>query len=245
MTGKRGLIVGVARRRGWKARVARVLVVAAVLGALVVAVGHRPILRGNFGVVDPGRVYRSAQPRSDLRRTVASYRLGSILNLRGGSEADAWYAAEVRAASDLGVDFYDLPLCATQRPSRRELLVLLDLFGRCRYPLLIHCKSGADRTGLASALYLMAVRGVAPRAALGAFSVLHGHFPIGGPEHLHEPFAEYDAWLRDRRLPHAPDRLRWWVEHAYRADDAPGAVPPLEPGPRLGLSSAAASSKRD
>ena len=78
---------------------------------------------------------------------------------------------------------------------------LLDLFDSCRYPLLIHCKSGADRTGLASGLYLMARRGVPPGEALRAFSVLHGHFPIGGPEHLHEPIEEYAAWLRTGAWP--------------------------------------------
>jgi protein tyrosine phosphatase (PTP) superfamily phosphohydrolase (DUF442 family) len=238
-------VVAVLRRRSLKARVARVLGVVAIVGVLVVAVGHRPLLFGNFGVVDPGRVYRSAQPRVDLRRTVASFHLASILNLRGGSEADPWYAAEVRATRDLGVDFYDLPLSATQRPSRRELLVLLDLFGRCRYPLLIHCKSGSDRTGLATGLYLMVARGVTPQEALGAFSLLHGHVPIGGPQRLHEPFEEYAAWLHDRHLAHSPDRLRRWVEREYRADDTVAAVPPIEPGPRLGLSAGAPTSKRD
>jgi protein tyrosine phosphatase (PTP) superfamily phosphohydrolase (DUF442 family) len=245
LKGKLELVIAVIRRRSLKARVARVLGVVAVLGALVVTVGHRPIFFGNFGVVDPGRVYRSAQPWADLRRTVASYHLASILNLRGGSEADPWYAAEVRATRDLGVDFYDLPLSATQRPSRRELLVLLDLFGRCRYPLLIHCKSGSDRTGLASALYLMAVRGVAPREALAAFSVLHGHVPIGGPERLHEPFKEYAAWLQDRHLDHSPDRLRSWVEREYQADDVATVISPIEPGPRLGLSAGMPTAKRD
>jgi protein tyrosine phosphatase (PTP) superfamily phosphohydrolase (DUF442 family) len=188
----------VVRHRGVKVRVLRVLAVLTGLGALTVAVGHRPLLRGNFGVVDPGRVYRSAQPRADLRRTAASHHLASILNLRGGSRADPWYAAEVDAARDLGIAFYDLPLGATRRPSRRELLLLLDLFDRCRYPLLIHCKSGSDRTGLASALYLMARRGVAPERALDAFSIGYGHFPIGGPQRLHEPVP------RVRRLAEGP-----------------------------------------
>jgi protein tyrosine phosphatase (PTP) superfamily phosphohydrolase (DUF442 family) len=209
----------VVRRRGLKARVARVAGVVAVLGAGVVAVGHRPILGGNFGVVDPGRVYRSAQPRDDLRRLGAAHHLGSILNLRGGSRADSWYAAEVRAARDLGIDLHVLPLRATRRPSRRELLRLLDLLDSCRYPLLIHCKSGADRTGLASALYLMSRRGLPPAKALQAFSLRYGHFPIGGPEHLHEPIEEYAAWLKARGLDHSPARFRSWLELLYRSDN--------------------------
>jgi hypothetical protein len=123
-------------------------------------------------------------------------------------------------------------MSATKRPSRRELLTLLDLFARCSYPLLIHCKSGADRTGLASGLYLMARRGVDPMRAESAFSLAHAHIPLFGPERLHEPFREYAAWLAERRLDHTPDRLLGWVRNEYRADDPPVAVEPVRPGPR-------------
>ena len=64
--------------------------------------------------------------------------------------------------------YYDLPLSATRRPTRRELLQLIDLLETCSYPLLIHCKSGADRTGLASALYRLVRRGGASRICASA-----------------------------------------------------------------------------
>jgi hypothetical protein len=124
-------------------------------------------------------------------------------------------------------------MSATKRPTRRELLTLLDLFGRCKYPLLIHCKSGADRTGLASGLYLMSRRGVEPARAESAFSLSHAHIPVFGPEHLHEPFREYAAWLRTKGLDHTPDRLLDWVRNEYRADDPLVAIEPVRPGPRV------------
>jgi len=160
----------------------------------------------------------------------------SILNLRGGSQADSWYAAEVRATRERGVDFYDLSISATRRPRRRELLILLDLFERCRYPLLIHCKSGSDRTGLATALYLMSRQGESPDRALRAFSLRYGHVPIGGPEHLHEPVEEYDAWLKAQHLAHRPEHLRAWVAEVYVSDDPNRNVPTLQPGPRKQVS---------
>jgi protein tyrosine/serine phosphatase len=126
---------------------------------------RRPWFQGNLGVVDAGRVIRSAQPTTQLPTWIRQYGLRSILNLRGGSHADWWYDAEVKAAEAGGVCFYDFPLSATKRPTRRELLVLIDTLESCSYPLLIHCKSGADRTGLASALYFMVRCGTPPRQA--------------------------------------------------------------------------------
>jgi hypothetical protein len=188
--------------------------------------------RGNLGEVDPGRVYRSARPGEELRNWVRTYHLASVLNLSGGTSGNSWYVSEVQATRDLGVTFYDLPLSATRRPSRRELMILTNLLRRCEYPLLIHCKSGSDRTGMASALYLLVELGETPEKALRAFSLEYGHVPIFGPEHLHEPFLEYAEWLKARRLPHTLDRFRDWVVHDYRADDLPGELPPLRTGPR-------------
>jgi protein tyrosine phosphatase (PTP) superfamily phosphohydrolase (DUF442 family) len=193
---------------------------------------RNPLFNRNFGVVDPGRVYRSAQPETDLADTVAGYGIASILNLRGGSRDDPYYANEVRLTAQRGIDFYDFPMSATRRPTRRELLVLLDLFERCRYPLLIHCKSGSDRTGLASALYLMAVSGKPPKQARRAFSVYYGHVPVGGTARLHEPFDEYQRWLASQGLSHSAAHFRSWVEHAYPADDRDAPILPLPTGPR-------------
>ena len=193
---------------------------------------RRPWLEGNLGVVDVGRVIRSAQPTSQLPRLVAEYHLKSILNLRGGSPADSWYNAEVRTAQARDLTYFDLPLSATRRPTRRELLFLIDILERCPYPLLIHCKSGADRTGLASALYLMTHKGIPPEQAEGSFALEFGHIPVAGTQHLHEPLREYADWLKARQLPHTAERFRAWVKNDYRSSD-PSIDPPLWPtGPR-------------
>ena len=189
----------------------------------------------NLGVVDPGRVFRAAQPTTRLAQLIDEFHLASILNLRGGSFKDPWYAAEVQTAERSGVEFLDLPLSASKRPSRRELLLLIDTLDRCTYPLLIHCKAGADRTGLASAIYLMTQRGEPPRQAARAFTIYHSHIPLFGPEHLHEPLDEYADWLEASGLDHTPDRFRDWVRNEYRSTDPPADPPPLTPGPRKSL----------
>lgn len=220
------------RRRRLRLVLRTALVVGLASSSAFVGYFRRPLLAGNWGVVDEGRVYRGAQPVGDVLGMIRGRGIATVLNLRGGGPDDPWYAAEVEATRRAGVDFYDLPMSATKRPGRRELLTLLDLFGRCEYPLLIHCKSGSDRTGLASGLYLMARRGVPPERAEAAFSLAHGHVPLFGPERLHEPFDEYAAWLASNGLDHTPDRLLAWVRREYRSDDPPEAITPARPGPR-------------
>ena len=223
-------------RKRMRRTVVRAALLAAVLGLSVPgALLMRPWLDGNVGIVDPGLVIRSAQPTTQLARLIHDHRLASILNLRGGASRDPWYSAEVRTLEASGVDFFDLPLSATRRPSRRELLLLIDVLDRCRYPLLIHCKAGADRTGLASAIYLMTHRGKPPLEAARAFTLIHSHVPLFGPEHLHEPLEEYAAWLDSRKLPHTPQRFRDWVKNDYASGDPHIDPPPLAPGPRKPL----------
>jgi protein tyrosine phosphatase (PTP) superfamily phosphohydrolase (DUF442 family) len=194
---------------------------------------HRPLFRGNLDIVEPGQVLRSAQPVGDVLGLIRSQKLGSVVNLRGGKPTDPWYSTEVEATEAAGVEFYDLPMSAVRRPSRHDLLVLIDLLDRCKYPLLIHCKSGSDRTGLGVVLYRLYRKGEPPAKAMEGFSLAHGHVPLLGPEHLHEPINEYAAWLEKGHLDHTPARFVDWLKHEYRSDDALVAIDPVRPGPRI------------
>lgn len=218
-------------------RVARYLRRSALLLGLAVALfagtlAIRPYVSLNLGVIAPGRAYRSSTPGGWVGDVIREHELASILNLRGG-EADAgWYVREVRGAREAGVDFYDLPLSAVRRPTRRELLLLIDVLAAARPPILMHCRAGADRTGLASSLYKLYVLGEPPEAAMDQFSILYGHVAMLGTQRLHEPIIEYAAWLKSRGLEHAPDRFRRWVLEDYEAADPSVEPRPLRPGPR-------------
>lgn len=192
-----------------------------------------PLFAGNFGVVDPGRVYRSAQPTHELKSWIQAHGIRSVLNLRGGSRLDAFYRDELRVTRELGVEFYDIAMSATDRPDRGELLALIDVFKQATYPLLIHCKQGADRTGLASTLYYLLEKGEAPERAARGFTLRHAHVPLFGPERLHEPLNEYRAWLQARALTHTPHRFAEWVAWHYQDEEPKGPRDaPVQPGPR-------------
>lgn len=116
-------------------------------------------LRGwwtNLDEVAPG-VWRSNQPSPSRFRQYHD-RLGikTVLNLRG-TPRQGFYLFEVEACRDLGLTLHDIALSARRAPPKEVLLDLLDLLHRLEKPVLIHCKSGADRTGLVAALYLLEV----------------------------------------------------------------------------------------
>jgi hypothetical protein len=192
----------------------------------------KPFYGSNLGIVDAGRVFRSAQPTSGLKEMIRDHKLASILNLRGGSLRDWYYSNEIRVAKEAGVDFYDLSMSATKRPKRSDLLRLIDVMNRCKYPLLIHCKAGADRTGLATAIYRMVVLKEPPEEAVEAFTIYHSHVPLFGTQRLHEPIDEYAVWLARNALPHTPERFHDWVMNTYQADDPAVEPPPVLPGSR-------------
>jgi protein tyrosine/serine phosphatase len=114
------------------------------------------VLWSNLGQIAPG-VWRSNQPSADqLRRYHAKLGLKSVLCLRG-SPQQAFFLFEAETCKALNLPLYDIGLSARRAPERAALLKLLDLFHTIPKPVLIHCKSGADRTGLAAALYLLDV----------------------------------------------------------------------------------------
>jgi protein tyrosine/serine phosphatase len=133
-------------------------------------------LSGNFHAVDPGIVYRAAQPEpEDLRRWAKVYGLRSVLNLRGASPHADWYRAEKATTEDLGLVLANFSLSASHNPGPARVAELVALLRDLPKPVLIHCQSGADRTGLAAALYLGAVAGRDAATAEGQLSYAFGH----------------------------------------------------------------------
>lgn len=129
----------------------------------------------NWGVVAPGRVYRCNHPTPGrLARACRRHGLRTIINLRGlaGNGSDALTR---EMAARLGVDFVDVTLFSRGPPPRAEVLKLAETFRTMREPALLHCKSGADRAGLAAGLFLL-LEGASPAEALGQLSLRHLHF---------------------------------------------------------------------
>ncbi len=156
---------------------------AAVAATLVVALlaGYRGYLylAGNFHVVAEGEVYRAAQPTPErLADWTSTYRLKSVLNLRGARPGKDWYDAEVAAAGRLGVTLIDYPLSSDIVPTAAQIHDLIRILAAAPKPLLIHCKEGADRAGFVSAVYLAAIAGADEDTAEAQLSFRFRHVSL-------------------------------------------------------------------
>lgn len=136
------------------------------------------IYAGNFRAVEDGVLYRSAQlGRTDLESFARQYGIKSVLNLRGAHAGQGWYDAEMAAVHELGLAHYDYPISAKRFVTPAQISQILDIVRAAPKPLLIHCKSGADRSGLVAALYRYAIAGASPADADRQLSLAYGHFP--------------------------------------------------------------------
>ena len=147
---------------------------------------------GNFHAVLPGELYRAAQPApADLARWTGEYGIRSVLNLRGAHDDTGWYRDESAAARALGLVLADFPLSARENPGPDRIAELVALMRRLPKPLLIHCQGGADRTGLATALYMGAIAHAGEATAEHQLSFAFGH--VGVPL-LSSASAMDEAW---------------------------------------------------
>lgn len=133
---------------------------------------------GNIHEVEPGRVYRSGQLwPSQLASLIHDKGIRTVINLRGENPGRDWYDDEVRVTTAAGVRHISLPLSANAEPSEALLDRLITTLGTAEQPMLIHCEAGADRSGLASALYKLINKGEDPVEADRQLSFRYGHFP--------------------------------------------------------------------
>ena len=135
--------------------------------------------QGNFHMVAPDRMYRSRQlDKAELIHYITTYQIKSIVNLRGENTGLEWYQDERRVEHELGVMHYDYGISANRDVSDEDLNAIMDILRDAPKPILIHCKSGADRTGLIAALYQYTWGGMKAEEASGELSILYGHLPF-------------------------------------------------------------------
>ena len=196
--------------------------------AVVVAVAYEPmrvLVGDNLHEVVPGRVYRCNQPTADwLRNTITDKGIRTVVNLRGYCPApkDEWYLAEARVTAEAAVSQEDITLSALRLPPPAELRRLIEVLDRTEYPILIHCKAGADRTGMVSAVVLLLYSDASLDRARHQLWPRYGHFRFGRAAAMDDFLDRYEAWLAGR--PHAPALFRDWTLNQYSPGPARGTL---------------------
>ena len=123
----------------------------------------------------------------------------SVLNLRGRNDGSDWYETE-RAVSDrLGIKHLDFRMSAQAELDQPEVEALLAVMRDAPKPMLIHCMGGADRTGLAAALYLAAAGRPAEAEALPGLRLVETGLPLDWRSVLGVVFAQRSCGPRTPR----------------------------------------------
>jgi tyrosine-protein phosphatase SIW14 len=113
-------------------------------------------LRGlpNFGHVTDN-LYRGGQPTSDGFKSLHSMGVGIVVDLR---EKRPEVASEKHQVESLGMKSIEIPWSANQEPSSAQIVEFLDLVrANPDTKIFVHCRRGADRTGVMIAAYRIAV----------------------------------------------------------------------------------------
>ncbi|MDJ0626876.1 MAG: tyrosine-protein phosphatase [Rhodobacter sp.] len=158
--------------------------------------------------IAPG-VWRSNQPSPARMNRLHRLGIKTILNLRG-ADRFSFYLFEKEACDRLGIELIDLKIYARNLVPRDRFLQLFEIFDRIDKPFLMHCKSGADRAGLASALWLLDQEGTGLPRAKSMLSLKYVHLKntrTGLMDHLLEVYEQDCAT--------APMPIREWFARRY------------------------------
>jgi protein tyrosine/serine phosphatase len=151
-------------------------------------------LTGNFHVALAGQLYRSAQPTpAQIDHYADAYGVRTVLNLRGAHANAAWYRDEISETNRLGLRHVDFRMSASKELSAADTARLLTILRQSPKPILVHCQSGADRSGLVAAIFLRDIAGVDAATAAGQISLYYGH--IGIP-YLSSTYAMDRTWQK-------------------------------------------------
>ncbi len=136
---------------------------------------------GVFRLIYPNRVqvsdllWRSSQPSPGQIAWFAAQGGRTVVNLRAGREYGSW-PLQREACERHGLRLVEFVLRSREAPSRETLLGAREFFEGLEYPILVHCKSGADRAGLFAALFLLITKEAPVAEARKQLSLRFGHF---------------------------------------------------------------------
>lgn len=101
-------------------------------------------------------IYITSQPSKEkLLYLISKYKIKTVINLRGKNERKKWYREEESILKEKNIDLLNLRFSENKPPPRYELLKLIENFEKIKYPILIHCKDGNNRSPFFSYIFML------------------------------------------------------------------------------------------
>ena len=104
----------------------------------------------NFHKVNDN-LYRGGQPMNGGLKKLAGLGIKTVVNLRGDGEE---VRNEEATVNDLGMRYVSVPMSNLGRPTDGQIRQVMEIIETdANAPVFIHCRRGADRTGVVVAVY--------------------------------------------------------------------------------------------
>ena len=154
------------------------------------------------------KTYRSNQPFPwQILADKNKRGIKTIINLRGVRNCSSFFL-EKEACKKHNIKLINFPVTSRAAPKVETILAAKKLFNEIEYPVIMHCKSGADRAGLMSALYLILHKNISVNEAKKQLSFKYLHIKHAKTGILD---AFFDNYLKENKK---QDFLNW-VKNDY------------------------------
>ncbi len=161
------------------------------------------------------QAWRSNQPSPGfVRKLKQQYGINTIISLRR-PDSSGQYLLEKEACDKYGITLLHHRFSSREFPDKNAVLAARDLLRSAKPPLLIHCKSGADRAGLMSALYRhFVLHEPIEKVWREELNWRYGHFRFGDTGKLDAFFEAYEAFKQT----HPNTNFETWLTQHYDRD---------------------------
>jgi protein tyrosine/serine phosphatase len=154
------------------------------------------------------QTYRSNQPFPwQILADKNKRGIKTIINLRGVRNCSSFFL-EKETCEKHNIKLINFPVTSRAAPKVETILAAKKLFNEIEYPVIMHCKSGADRAGLMSALYLILHKNIPVNEAKKQLSFKYLHLKYAKTGILD---AFFDNYLKENKK---QDFLNW-VKNDY------------------------------
>ena len=146
-----------------------------------------------------------------------------MINLRGANPDKRWYQEEINTTKALNVKHYDIPMRAYSLPQLELLKQLVIDIQRAPRPILVHCYSGADRTGLASAIALIFANDTSyPDIVKQVSWRYRAIYPTSVGKQV---LPLYEKWLAEHQYQSSPEHFLQWLDQLQAGVNYPQKIP--------------------